>query len=398
MRPDKSLFFSLFICLSIGAKAQIRFEKGYFVNNDKVKTVCNIRNVDWDNNPSSFRYQLPGSDEVLDAALQDVSAFGIDGGNAYVRALVKVDQSSTDVSRLSNDRNPEWQEQLVFLKVLVEGEATLFQYKRNEVSQFYYQKGDSLYTPLVFKRYIDGNGQRAINFGFRQQLLNELSCEGITQLQIERTSYRESDLVSYFQRYNTCKRPGGQDGVKKVRRNIFNVKITPGVDMSQLSTSGFTRTRDGKNKGNTTGIRAGAEVEYFAPFHKNKWSIFVEPSFQAHKFPLRVTSTDVDMNFWTIEVPVGIRHHFYLSEKTKVFVNVFYSRKIKESAMVEKDDHTDYRVIANSGFGGGAGVAYGPFSLEARYYLKRALYAYRVRIDMEYSKATVILGYRLFKK
>jgi hypothetical protein len=383
---------------SIGVKAQIRFEKGYFVNNDNVKTVCSIRNVDWDNNPASFRYQLPGSNEVLEGTLQDCKAFGIDGGNAYVRAFVKVDQSSTDVSRLSNGRNPEWMEQLVFLKTLVEGEAKLLQYKQGEISQFYYQKADSLYTPLIFKRYIDGNGQRAINFGFRQQLLNEFSCEGITQLQIERTSYRESDLAAYFGRYNACKHPSGQGGVKRAQRNVFNVKITPGVDMSLLSTSQFTRTKDGKYEGSAAGVRVGAEVEYFAPFHKNKWSIFAEPSFQAHNFALRVVSTNVDADFWTIEVPVGIRHHFYLSEKTKIFVNVFYSRKIKEAAMAKEDDNTDYRVTANSGFGGGAGVAYGPFSLEARYYMQRSLYTYRIHIDMEYSKASLILGYRLFKK
>ncbi len=134
--------------------------------------------MDWDNNPSSFRYQLPGSSEVLEGTLQDVRAFGIDGDHSYVRTLAKVDPSSTDVNRLSNGRNPEWHEELVFLKMLVDGEAKLLQYKRSGISQFYYQKADSLYIPLVFRRYIDGDGKPATNFGFRQQLLNDLRWPG----------------------------------------------------------------------------------------------------------------------------------------------------------------------------------------------------------------------------
>lgn len=398
MLPDKPILLLFFICLSISVKAQIRFEKGYFLSNDGVRTICNIRNVDWDNNPSSFRYQLPGGDEVLEATLQDVKAFGIDGGNAYVRAFVKVDQSSTDVSRLSNGRNPEWKEELVFLKVLVEGEAKLLQYKQNEVSQFYYQKADSLYTPLIFKRYIDGNGQRAINFGFRQQLLNEFSCEGITQLEIKRTNYRDTDLIRFFGRYNICRNPSAKNVVKQGKRNVFNLKVTAGADLTMLSTRNFTFTNKGKRSGSQVSARVGLEGEYFAPFHKNKWSVLVEPSFQYYQFPLASPGYTLDADFWTIELPVGIRHHFYFSDKTKIFVNALYAWTLKEQAMGKRDDNVNYGVIAGSNFAGGVGIASGRFSLEARYYLNRSLYLYRARVDLDYSKASLILGYKLFSK
>ncbi|GGM94319.1 hypothetical protein GCM10010967_29440 [Dyadobacter beijingensis] len=71
-------------------------------------------------------------------------------------------------------------------------------YKRGETNQFYYQKADSTYIPLVYKRYIDGNGQTATNFGFRQQLLSGFSCERVTKTQIERTLYCETDLTRFF--------------------------------------------------------------------------------------------------------------------------------------------------------------------------------------------------------
>ncbi len=146
--------------------------------------------------------------------------------------------------------------------------------------------------------------------------------------------------------------------------------------------------------------RIGVEGEYFAPFHKNKWSFLAEPSFQYYKFPLALPATapafKFDVNFWTVEVPIGIRHHFYLTDKTKLFVNALYAWTVKERATGRQDDHVDYRVIAGSNFAGGAGIASGRFSLEARYYFKRSLYAYRARIDLDYAKASLILGYRLF--
>jgi hypothetical protein len=398
MPRNKPFLFFCLILLSICAKAQIRFEKGYMIDNDNVKTICNIRNVDWDNNPSSFRYQLPGSNEVLEGRLPEIREFGIDGGNSYVRAFAKLDHRSTDVNRLSNGRNPEWKEELVFLKMLVEGEAKLLQYKQGDVSQFYYQKSDSLFTPLIFRRYIDGNGQPATNFGFRQQLLNDLPCEGITQLQIERTNYREGDLIRFFDRYNTCRNPAAKTSVKQVNRRVFNVRITAGADMTMLSTRNFTFTGGGKREGSAVSARIGMEGEYFAPFHQNKWSLLAEPGFQYYKFPLSGAGFVLDVNFWTLELPVGVRHHFYLTDKTKIFVNALYAWTLKEQATDKHDDNVDYGVIAGSNFAGGIGIASGRFSLEARYYLKRSLHANRARVDAQYAKASVILGYRLFGK
>lgn len=379
--------------------AQIRFEKGYFISNEQVKTACEIRNIDWDDNPTSFRYRLPGSDEVLEAALREVAAFGIDGGATYVRALTKVDQSSQDVNQLSKGRNPEWADELVFLKELVGGETKLYIYKRGGVGRFYYQKGGGEVVPLVYKRYFDGNGNVATNFGFRQQLLNDLPCDGITQLQIERTLYRESDLTRFFVKYNTCMNPQAKSVAKTVRRDAFNLKITPGLALTMPSTGSFTFTgSNGERKSTIASFRVGLEGEYFAPFHKNKWSLLVEPSFQYYKFPLYVPTLKIDVNYWTLELPIGIRHHFYLSNKTRLFVNALYAWTLKETATDKENPNTDYRVIAGSGFAGGAGLAKGPFSVEARYYFNRSLYAYRARLDMDYSQAALILGYRFLSK
>ena len=35
---------------------QIKYEKGYFINNENKKIECLIKNKDWKNNPSEFSY------------------------------------------------------------------------------------------------------------------------------------------------------------------------------------------------------------------------------------------------------------------------------------------------------------------------------------------------------
>ncbi len=62
----------LFTIIAFSAFSQVRFEKGYFIDNQDKRTECLVRNVGWDNNPESFRYKLPTGDEILTAGIADV--------------------------------------------------------------------------------------------------------------------------------------------------------------------------------------------------------------------------------------------------------------------------------------------------------------------------------------
>ncbi|MGL6126113.1 MAG: hypothetical protein ACRC05_03280, partial [Chryseobacterium artocarpi] len=50
--------FSVFAFLSITSiYAQVKYEKGYIINNDNVKTEVLIKNKGWVSNPDSFSYK-----------------------------------------------------------------------------------------------------------------------------------------------------------------------------------------------------------------------------------------------------------------------------------------------------------------------------------------------------
>ena len=125
MRQLLLLLISQFIL--VGLSAQISFEQGYFIDNEGTKTICSIKNIDWRNNPSSITYRFDDNSPSV-KTLDQIQEFGIDGISKYTRSVIQLDMSSTNINNLSFDKNPEFVQDAVLLKVLVEGEATSVSY------------------------------------------------------------------------------------------------------------------------------------------------------------------------------------------------------------------------------------------------------------------------------
>jgi len=53
-------------------KAQIKYEKGYFISNNDSKTECLIYNMDWSINPVEFIYKSTEDAKPLTIGIQDV--------------------------------------------------------------------------------------------------------------------------------------------------------------------------------------------------------------------------------------------------------------------------------------------------------------------------------------
>jgi hypothetical protein len=143
--------FLLFVCVAAlycnTLFAQTKFQKGYFIDNNNVRTECLIKNDDWLNNPSKFSYKVSETAPIQSAEMPVVKEFGIYNNSKFVRADVNIDLTTNDYSNnLGNDKNPEWHQQQLFLKVLIEGKASLYYYKGQNVERFFYSvnAGDSI--------------------------------------------------------------------------------------------------------------------------------------------------------------------------------------------------------------------------------------------------------------
>ncbi|MEY2868107.1 MAG: hypothetical protein RIR01_525, partial [Bacteroidota bacterium] len=149
----KRLFLLLTILTALNSFAQIDLEKGYFINNSNIKTECFIKNIDWLDNPVEFEYKLTPESGYISAKINSVKEFGIYDKSKYIRAKVAMDRSSTKAAELSISKIPVFKEEELFLKVLVEGKANLYEYIDGNLLRFFYSIDNSAISQLVYKQY-----------------------------------------------------------------------------------------------------------------------------------------------------------------------------------------------------------------------------------------------------
>jgi hypothetical protein len=131
------LFLVLITVLALNSYSQITFEKGYFINESDQKVNCLIKNIDWKNNPSEFEYKISPEASIQNADIKTVKEFGIDGVSRYIRAKIQIDRSRDEIYNLNFEMNPVFQEEMLFLKVLIEGKASLFFYANENITRFF---------------------------------------------------------------------------------------------------------------------------------------------------------------------------------------------------------------------------------------------------------------------
>ncbi len=399
----------LTLLLSYSLAAQINFEKGYFIDNKGLKTECLIKNIDWKNNPTEFKYKLSESGKPTTKTIKEIAEFGV-SELKYKRYLVKIDRASNNLDKLSVFSKPKFKDETLFLKNLIKGEASLYIYTDGNLKRFFYSTSDINIEQLVFKRYTITDSKIGKNFLFRQQLFNTLKCKSLSLNNTKRLNYSKKDLVNYFKKYNQCINPTSLSKEKKQRKVLFNLSIRPGINLTSFkvlrrNADILTLSNVKVDYGTIKGYRFGIETEFIMPFNKNKWSVIFEPTFnhfEAESKTLESTNSQTaEVNFNSFELPFGIRHYFFLNQKSKFFINaelsIIFNNKTKID--FEKDYTKDIlfdKTRSNLSFG--IGYNYNnKFSFEYRYFKKDEVFdKFKTFKTSDYQNMSFILGYTLF--
>jgi len=145
----KKLFlFIFYLILSINLYSQTQFEKGYFIDDNDIKTICFIKNLDWNKNPNKIEYKKSETSELNTATIKNIKEFGF-SNIKYKRFTVDVDKSSTFIIQYSYSNRPEFKSETVFLKLLVKGNVNLYRYSGENNRLFFYSIDDVSATQLV---------------------------------------------------------------------------------------------------------------------------------------------------------------------------------------------------------------------------------------------------------
>jgi hypothetical protein len=398
----KTIIFLLLTTISITSFSQTEFEKGYLINNNGQRINCYIKDNDWKNNPAKVNYRIGESGETKVADLKNTKAFGIGNKVAYVRAVVDIDYSSGDVATLSQKRDPELKTDTVFLKTLIKGVASLYYYENGSLIRYFYSTSSKPIEQLIYKEYINGNKGIFKNRDFTAQLWENVRCSETSINIIKTIQYKAQDLSDYFRNYNACVNKAYTDYTLSEKKKLFSLTFAPGVERGSMSIDSRETNLIDVDFGSKFNYRIGLELNMLLPFNHYRWSIFMEPTYQQYSGHEIIERTyylprDVNAEYKSLEIPMGLKYHFQLNKKTFLFLRGGLVVDIPFSSTITyTNEDRLYKILSGNSFIAGIGVQHNRFSSEFRYYGNRDILSSSMSWDTKYSKLSFILGYRIF--
>lgn len=406
------LFLLLAILSTLNGFAQIEFEKAYFINNSNQKIECFIKNVDWLDNPIDFQYKLSGDSDFQTAGIKNVKEFGIYSKSKYIRSLVEIDHSINTIGNLSRTSAPTFIQEELFLKVLIEGKANLYEYINGDLTKYFYNVENALIKQLVYKEYlntVEYNEVISKNNYYKQQLWNDLKCDNFTENKLKNINYRRKDLEIFFIEYSNCNSEKALViNNQKATKDLLKLTIRPRLNNSSLSVENSDVSYKNTDFGNKTGFGLGLEAEYVLSFNKNKWSVIIEPTYQSYKSEkssnLEAPHEGVltrTIDYKSLEIPVGIRHYIFLNHNSKIFANTSivpnFSLNSSIKYYLNNISMAPLEITSRMNFAVGVGYKYNDkFSLEMRFQTKRELFGKSLIWSSDYKTLSVIFGYSIF--
>jgi len=399
----------VFILFPLFHFAQTYFEPGYFIDNNGNKKEVFIKNTDWNNNPDFFEYKLSETGQVLRNDIDNVKEFSIEGKRKFIRQTVGIEitKNNADVNSLSTDRNPVFEERTVFLEALLVSNVSLYSYRDNNKMLFFYGTPEiETPAPLIYKKFLRNDGRVSENNEYKQQLLNLLKCSALSTDDFQKASYKKANITALFKTYYACEQLDyiSYGSSKKIK---LQVELQSGVNMGSFSFSPPRQWQIGKESQTT--FRAGVAIELVLPFNNNKWAILFEPSytyfssdFDGAYYVTQATAVDVPMtvDYSAIDLPVGVRHYFFLNEDHKVFLNMLLSVNLTMNNSVTRESYiTEPMDIGASSTNAVFGAGYNfknRYSVELRYNLNRNLPLSIEDWSASYGGLSLVLGYRIF--
>lgn len=401
--------------------AQVSFEKGYFILNEGKKIECYIKNLDWLDTPTNFKYKIQLDDsEIKTESIESTQEFGIENECTYKRFKIKIDRSNDnlngDLNEITRDRNPKWREETIFLKTLIEGDAILYCYIEGNVNKFFYSTKKIPTEQLVHINYTSNDGVTiSENNEYKKQLFDNVKSSKITEKDIQNLTYKKTDLINYFKKYNNLTSSSNEKGDTKANKNQFFIKVTPGVSIISLSTTDNINSKFNVEFDNKATFKIGTEAEYIFSVNKNKWSLFLNLTYQKYQNEKNYVAPsgsftgnseipyNVKIDYSSIQFPIGIRHYMFLNQNSKIFINALYSFDINGKTNITYTNMTagsnqkaNFESISDTNLAFGLGYNFkNKFTAEARLNTKKGLMNY-LNYSAKYSAIDFIFGYTIF--
>lgn len=386
---------NILLLMFVTVNGQNAYQPGYFIKNNGDTIRCLIFNKDWLYNPTSFNYKTVGADTREEAGISTVKEFGIDQAAVYIRKKVKIDRSPEEINSLSDSKEPQWSDEVLFLKVVVKGSACLYEYHEAGLYRYFFSLADTAVNQLIFKEYFV-DGKIARNNTYMQQLYAYVNCNNVDQNQIRNIEYVLNDLKKYFSTYNQCRGDYILKPLIQNKKPFYNLTFCSGINLAFLSLSNSVYS--GRNfKTTDVSLRVSAESEFYLPFNNNKIGFIIDPGFQYLNTEQDVPYGAVSVNYKSIEFPFGMRYHFYLKNNRSVYVGACYIPllNMNMNSTIRFENDAELKIKVSDAIAFDAGFEFKRFQGQVRYYTVKSLLSSYVLWNAGYQRLSFTLGYKV---
>ena len=178
-------------------------------------------------------------------------------------------------------------------------------------------------------------------------------------------------MTAIFVKYNQLKTEIFTDHTKQQNKSSLHLKALVGVNSTSIDFENISNRATFEFDTKAT-LKFGLELEAILPFNNNKWSLFLQPNFQTFKSEGKRLNVKTEIDYKFIEIPIGVRHYFFLSDKSKLSLDAGYSLSFAmDSHMKYGTSETPLKKSSN--YFAGIGFDYKSYGIEARYGFNRGL-------------------------
>lgn len=392
--------------------AQNSFQQGLITttNGDQISVLIGL--YSWKRFPNKIDYKLNENGTLQEIESSDISSLEITDGIKYFKKTLPVDISANSTDQLNDSYDPIFEERTVFIKLLVQGQASLYSSLSTGRILYFYEAKNQGVEQLIYKRYTNLEQTKvATNSSFLKQLSQHVSCD---QMSNSTPKYDESSLIKYFAAYNKC--VGAEYQVKPTNNNLeFNFKVMGGADYTSLTVKNYDRWRNNNLEfDGQISPRFGLEFELHIPGNnKNNFSAIFQAFYKTYNASKEFRTSDFDVSHSGIELIPGLRYNVNLKKDQRIFldvglnINMTLSDSFSSTAFREKDRTTLFESNKlSSSFGIGYSKKkfsiylkyYGPVSYEGGYYqnIEDVLLVERQTFESKMQAYGLLLAYQLF--
>ncbi|MGL2964832.1 hypothetical protein ACSVH2_13500 [Flavobacterium sp. RSB2_4_14] len=228
----KKISTLVILLISILSYSQKSFVKGYYIDQANNKKEGFIEDTNPYNNPEKIYFKTSLEDKYSEISIDNIIEFKVNENYKYVKYTVDYDYdqvvNSNEIKIFGKE--PNLKQKVVLLKVLVEGNVSLYKAIIDDEIFFYVKNSNDVNPKLLVHRKYNNDKSIVENNDFRKMLYDELKSDKLLFNDFLDIDYKENELSAIFIKANTENNSLVEQNVATEKwKNKLYFKILAGV-------------------------------------------------------------------------------------------------------------------------------------------------------------------------